>query len=70
VPELLELVEAAFDEVAFLVFGFAAYDAVVRMISVGVRRAVRTWIPDPVGIISLVGDDVGYRRQVVEHEFG
>ena len=31
VPELLELIEAAFDKVALLVFGFAVGDAVVTV---------------------------------------
>jgi hypothetical protein len=65
VPELLELVEAAFDQVAFLILGFAVGNAVVAVRPWrDVRRALLVFdqIPDPVGVVALVGDDIGARR--------
>ena len=73
VSELLELIEAALDEVALFVFGFAIGDAVVTVRS---RRDV--WgavlvldqIPDPVRVVSFVGDDLRACGQIIEQELG
>ena len=63
-PELLEFVEAAFDEVALLVLCFAVADAVVAIgfwWDVGRTILVLDELPDPISIVPLVGDDIGTR---------
>jgi len=71
--ELLELSEAALDEVPLFVEPLGVADSIV---AVGARRNVGPTIPilnhvpDPVGVVTLVGDDVGPRRQRVEQQFG
>ena len=72
VAELLEFIEAPFDQIAFFVFGFAVGDAVIP-----VRSGRNMWrailildqIPDPIRVIALVSDHVGARRKVIEQEF-
>src|SRR5215467_7027262 len=72
-PELLEFVEAAFDQVALPVEALAIGDAIV---SVTAGRDVRPTVavldqfPDPVGIVAFVSNDISACWQIVEQKFG
>ena len=57
-PELLQLVEAALDEIALFVAFLAVGDAIIAVASRrNVRRAVLVLdqLPDPVGILAFIG---------------
>ena len=72
-PELLELVEAPFDEIALLVALFAVGDPVVAMSprrDVGRAILVLDQLSDPIGIIAFVRQHMRAGRQMAEEQFG
>lgn len=71
--ELLEFVDAAFDEVALLVFSPAERDIVDPVgfwRDDGCAALILDEIPDPVGIISPVGKQAGALGKVLQEKLG